>query len=122
MPAQGDARPEGSDSGLLTSSVHETGPGLRCVGSLQAIEGQLAHLDPAPSFGSPADGRSAPILLPLHSVNHTLRSEPKAMPSGWLLAVGMGYSVTVPPVVMPWGTETRSLGLSSLVVDGLPDW
>ncbi len=38
-----------------------------------------------------------PILLPLISVNQRLPSGPAVMPYGVLPAVGMGYSVIVPP-------------------------
>jgi hypothetical protein len=41
-----------------------------------------------------------PIRLPEYSVNQTLPSGPTSMSSGWLLAVGIGNSVTVPAVVM----------------------
>src|SRR5256885_6325793 len=41
-----------------------------------------------------------PILLVFASVNHSAPSGPAVMPYGPLLAVGIGNSVTTPPVVM----------------------
>src|SRR5439155_514171 len=50
--------------------------------------------------GRPADGRRAPILLPLFSVNQTLLSRPQTMPLKSLSGVGTGYSVMAAPVVI----------------------
>src|SRR4051812_7981867 len=52
-------------------------------------------------------GTSRPILFPLNSVNHKAPSGPVVMPPGRLLAVGIGYSVMAPAVVIRpiWLTE-----------------
>src|SRR2546421_664563 len=52
-----------------------------------------------------------PILLPPELVNHTLPSGAEVMPFGWLVCVGMGYSVIrllawAGPAAIPMRTAT----------------
>jgi hypothetical protein len=50
--------------------------------------------------GMLVDGQIRPMLLPITSVNHKAPSGPAVIPTGWLAAVGIEYSVTMPVVLI----------------------
>ena len=70
-------------------------------------------------FDSVALAGMRPILLEPHSVNHSAPSGPSVIPSGSALAVGTGYSVIVPVVVIwPILSVPHSVNHSELLPAG----